>query len=63
MTTHACEQHSSRRSAIGGGVKVAKADTLICQSTQTWRVDLTAIGRDIGITQIIGKNKNNIRAC
>ena len=62
MAIYPGEQHGSGWSAISCGVVVGKAHTLLRQCTQAWCIHLAAVGRDIGIAQIIGEDEHDVGA-
>ena len=55
------EEHSFRRTA-GGGMVVAKTQTLAGQLIQVRRADLTTVGAYVAITEVIGEDEQDVRA-
>ena len=47
------QQTDSRRVAFSGIIKLGESKTLICQKIYVWRLNLTRIATEIGVTEII----------
>ena len=56
------QQHGPRWGTVGRRMVIAEADALVRQGIQGRRVDLAAVGRQIGKTQIIGQDQHDIGA-
>ena len=61
VTVDPGQQHGPRWGTVGRRVVIAEADALIRQGVECRRVDLAAVGRQIGEAHIIGQDQHDVR--